>query len=128
MRSSSRRNSVRRSSCMPSRSIRRRFWRAWRPTATMLPGSRRRAAGRPTRIKLPAGQSLLALCRQVQDSQSRLMAHQHLGLSEIQGLTGLGELFDTLFVFENYPLEREALAAEAGGLRLTDTGGVDATH
>ena len=31
------------------------------------------------------------------------MAHQHLGLAEIQGLAGLGELFDTLVVFENYP-------------------------
>ncbi|MDX6523295.1 MAG: hypothetical protein QOI17_808, partial [Gaiellales bacterium] len=80
----------------------------------------------PLRIKLPPGQPLLALCRQVQDSQSRLMAHQHLGLSEIQGLTGLGELFDTLFVFENYPLARDALATD--GLRVTDIGGRDATH
>ena len=36
------------------------------------------------------------------------MAHQHLGLSEIQGLAGLGELFDTLVVFENYPVDRGA--------------------
>ena len=56
------------------------------------------------------------------------MAHQHLGLAELQGLTGLGELFDTLFVFENYPLDRGSLAADAGGLRLTDFGGRDATH
>ena len=56
------------------------------------------------------------------------MAHQHLGLAEIQGLAGLGELFDTLFVFENYPLDRGSLAADAGGLRLSDFGGRDATH
>ena len=56
------------------------------------------------------------------------MAHQHLGLAEMQGLTGLGELFDTLFVFENYPLDRGSLAADAGGLRLSDFGGRDATH
>ena len=36
------------------------------------------------------------------------MAHQHLGLAEIQGLAGLGELFDTLVVFENYPVDRGA--------------------
>ena len=64
----------------------------------------------------------------MQESQSALMAHQHLGLAELQGLTGLGELFDTLFVFENYPLDRGSLAADAGGLRLTDFGGHDATH
>ena len=60
----------------------------------------------------------------MQDSQSRLMAHQHLGLAEIQGLAGLGELFDTLVVFENYPVDRDTLAAEAGGLRLTDIDGL----
>ena len=47
----------------------------------------------------------------MQDSQSRLMAHQHLGLAEMQGLAGLGELFDTLVVFENYPVDRAGLAA-----------------
>ncbi len=57
----------------------------------------------PLRVKLPPEQSLSALLKEVQESQSRLMAHQHLGLSEIQGLAGLGELFDTLLVFENYP-------------------------
>ena len=56
------------------------------------------------------------------------MAHQHLGLAEIQGLAGLGELFDTLVVFENYPVDRDGLAADAGGLRLGDVSGRDATH
>ena len=82
----------------------------------------------PLRVKLPPSQPLIALLQQVQDSQSRLMAHQHLGLSEIQSITGLGELFDTLFVFENYPVDRDTLTAEIGGLRLTDIGGLDATH
>src|SRR5262249_10192195 len=42
----------------------------------------------PLRIKLPPSQPLLELLRQVQDSQSRLIAHQHLGLAEIQQLAG----------------------------------------
>ena len=37
------------------------------------------------------------------------MAHQHLGLAEIQGLAGLGDLSNTLVVFENYPVNRAAL-------------------
>ena len=51
------------------------------------------------------------------------MAHQHLGLAEIQGLAGLGELFDTLVVFENYPVDRGSLSADAGGLRLPMSAG-----
>ena len=31
------------------------------------------------------------------------MAHQHLGLAEIQELVGRGELFDTLLVFRTIP-------------------------
>ena len=73
----------------------------------------------PLRMQAAAEQAAARrCCRQVQDSQSRLMAHQHLGLAEIQSLAGLGELFDTLVVFENYPVDRGGLAADAGGLRL----------
>ena len=82
----------------------------------------------PLRVKLAPGKPLLALLKEVQETQSRLMAHQHLGLAEIQSLAGLGELFDTLVVFENYPIDREGLSADAGGLRLTGLSGVDATH
>ena len=82
----------------------------------------------PLRVQLPPGTALLELLRQVQASQSRLMEHQHLGLAEVQGLAGLGELFDTLVVFENYPVDRAGLSAEVGGLRLTDFRGLDATH
>ena len=53
----------------------------------------------PLRAELPPGKSFAALIRDLQERQSRLMAHQHLGLSEIQTLAGLGELFDTLTVF-----------------------------
>ncbi|HUS17077.1 MAG TPA: amino acid adenylation domain-containing protein, partial [Chloroflexia bacterium] len=82
----------------------------------------------PLRVKLPAGQPFARLLADLQDSQSRLMAHQHLGLVEIQGLAGLGELFDTLMVFENYPVDRASLAAEASGLRLSNARGHDAAH
>src|SRR5262249_23273662 len=82
----------------------------------------------PLRVKLPPSQPLTALFKQVQGSQSRLMAHQHRGLSEIQSAAGSGELFDTLFVFENYPVDRNTLTAEIGGLRLIDISGLDATH
>ena len=83
----------------------------------------------PLRVQLPPAKPLLTLLREVQDSQSRLMAYQHLGLAEIQGLAGLGgDLFDTLFVFENYPFEHGSLACDAGGVRLADIAGHDASH
>ena len=59
----------------------------------------------PLRLKLPPAKPFVDLLKELQDSQSRLIAHQQLGLAEIQGLAGLGELFDTLTVFENYPVD-----------------------
>src|SRR6185295_18689670 len=82
----------------------------------------------PLRLRLAPAQPFGALLVQLQDAQSRLIAHQHLGLAEIQGLAGVGELFDTLVVFENYPVDQSELAAEAGGLRLTQVSGHDAAH
>ena len=82
----------------------------------------------PLRLKLPAGQPLAELLRGLQDSQSRLMAHQHLGLAEIQRLTGLDQLFDTLVVFENYPVDRAGLATAGGDLQVTPVAGHDASH
>jgi non-ribosomal peptide synthase protein (TIGR01720 family) len=71
----------------------------------------------PVRVRLDPSLSLRELLEQVQEEQVRLMAHQHLGLSQIQRLIGQGELFDTVTVFENYPVDSNALAA-AEGLRL----------
>ncbi|HET9245453.1 MAG TPA: condensation domain-containing protein, partial [Xanthobacteraceae bacterium] len=82
----------------------------------------------PLRIKLPPMKPLLELLKEVQDRQSSLMAHQHLGLAEIQQLVGLGELFDTLVVFENYPVEGSSLSSAGGGVRLCHASGRDATH
>src|SRR6478609_7446848 len=100
--------------------------------AIIWPGRQRRIA--PARL-LPGGtlwrgwKRPRAWPRMIPEaSQSRLMEHQHLGLAEVQGLAGLGELFDTLVVFENYPVDRAGLSAEVGGLRLTDFRGLDATH
>src|SRR5262249_37703198 len=62
------------------------------------------------------------------ESQSALLAHQHVGLAAIQQAAGLGELFDTLVVFENYPVDRAALGQQSSGLKLGHVEGRDATH
>ena len=42
----------------------------------------------PLRLKLPPAKPFVDLLKGLQDSQSRLIAHQQLGLAEIQGLAG----------------------------------------
>ena len=82
----------------------------------------------PVRVRLRPAEPLSELLTRLQDSQSELIAHQHLGLAEIQSLAGLGELFDTLVVFENYPVDRSALAQPVARLDLTGVEAHDATH
>ncbi len=82
----------------------------------------------PLRVRLRPGQPLAQLLAGIQASQARLLAHQYVGLAEIQRAAGVSQLFDTLIVFENYPLERGPLQAAAGGLRITALEGSDATH
>ncbi|MEU5647618.1 non-ribosomal peptide synthetase, partial [Streptomyces milbemycinicus] len=82
----------------------------------------------PVRIRLDSVQSLGELLTQVQDQQSRLMDHQHLGLSRIQRASGHEELFDTVVVFENYPVESAASAALDEEVQVADISVRDATH
>jgi nonribosomal peptide synthetase CepA len=71
------------------------------------------------RVRLQPSEPLLDLAARLQQEQAELSAHQHLGMADIQRLTDIsGELFDTLVVFENYPLRPQALS-EAHGLRVT---------
>ncbi|MGW6312337.1 amino acid adenylation domain-containing protein [Streptomyces sp. NPDC055099] len=57
----------------------------------------------PVRVRLDGSQPLLDMLHEVQERQSALLAHQHLGFPEIQQLAGPGAGFDTLLVYENYP-------------------------
>ena len=43
-------------------------------------------------------------------AHNHTLDHQHLALTEIHRVTGHDQLFDTLFVFENYPVDTGALA------------------
>ncbi|MER5422678.1 amino acid adenylation domain-containing protein [Streptosporangium roseum] len=86
----------------------------------------------PVRVRIDPAETLAGLLGRVQSEQSDLFAHHHLGLAEIQRLPGLGPLFDTMTVLENYPLDAAALdgagAGAEGGLRLAGSSGTDATH
>ncbi|MGW1355046.1 amino acid adenylation domain-containing protein [Streptomyces sp. NPDC002409] len=82
----------------------------------------------PVRLVLDPAEPLADLLARLQDEQAGLMEHQHVGLSEVTASTGLGELFDTLLVFENYPLDPGVLDLPGTGLRAVDARVRDAAH
>jgi nonribosomal peptide synthetase CepB len=57
----------------------------------------------PVRVTLDPAQPVAQLLAGVQARQSALMAHQYLGLAEIQRLAGPGAAFDTILAYESYP-------------------------
>ncbi len=82
----------------------------------------------PVRVRLRPSEPLSNFFSRLQADQSQLVGYQHLGLTEIQRVTGLGQLFDTLMILENYPVDRSRLTEVVGGLRFTSVEGYDATH
>ncbi|MFF6815491.1 amino acid adenylation domain-containing protein, partial [Streptomyces sp. NPDC012403] len=80
----------------------------------------------PVRVRLDPVRPMAAVLRRLQDEQSRLAAHQHLGLPEIQRQTGAGALADTMVVFLNFPLD-PAVFRPADGIRVSAVDGGVAT-
>ncbi|MFJ9351606.1 non-ribosomal peptide synthase/polyketide synthase [Streptomyces sp. NPDC101237] len=81
----------------------------------------------PVRVHVRPEESTAALLERLQDEQSRLIAHQHLGLPDIQRAAGLGELFDTLVVFESYPVAENG-ERTGDAPRVTVHDHADSTH
>jgi amino acid adenylation domain-containing protein/non-ribosomal peptide synthase protein (TIGR01720 family) len=73
----------------------------------------------PLRVRLRPGDTLTAMLVQIQDQQTTLTSHRPLDLTEIQHLAGLGQLFDTVTVFQGYPPGHGSFTS-ADGLRITD--------
>ncbi|MEE1783006.1 condensation domain-containing protein, partial [Streptomyces sp. SP17BM10] len=82
----------------------------------------------PVRVALDPAERFGALLERLQDQQAGLMDHQYLGLSDVLRTAGHGELFDTLLVFENYPVDTEGLRRSAGGLGVVDGRNHEGTH
>jgi len=83
------------------------------------------------RVGIRPDDTLAGLLERLQEQQGRLLGSTHLGLTDLRAVTGLDELFDTLLVFENYPMDAQALRRAQEGLQgLTITGfqGSDAAH
>ncbi|MBT2370217.1 amino acid adenylation domain-containing protein [Streptomyces sp. ISL-10] len=81
----------------------------------------------PQRVTFHADETVADLLRRMQSERVALMDHEYLGLAELQRAGGHTNLFDTLYVLQNF--------ADEGAFRqlterhgITGVGSVDATH
>ncbi|MFI1411259.1 amino acid adenylation domain-containing protein [Streptomyces sp. NPDC020707] len=85
----------------------------------------------PVRVRYEPGDTLAEVLTRLQSRQARLVEHHHHGLTEIQQSVGLQNLFDTLIVFESYPVDRDGLnsaADAADGIAITGLRPSNGTH
>ncbi|BBU20434.1 hypothetical protein MYXE_02230 [Mycobacterium xenopi] len=73
----------------------------------------------PVRARITGQTTVAELLEQLQHVHNDTLEHQHLALSDIHRATGHEQLFDTLFVYENYPIDTAALSG-ADGLAITE--------
>ena len=73
----------------------------------------------PVRAAITAATTTADLLDQLQSAHNDTLEHQHLALNEIHRITGHDQLFDTLFVYENYPIDTAALSG-AHELAITE--------
>ncbi|WP_435598917.1 amino acid adenylation domain-containing protein [Streptomyces anulatus] len=84
----------------------------------------------PVVVHAPPRAPLADIATTLQAGRTKLLGHEHLGLPDLQRLAGIGELFDTLLVVENFGVDTRGLAdaQAAGGLTVRSVRGEDATH
>ena len=73
----------------------------------------------PVRAAITAATTTADLLGQLHSAHNQTFEHQHLALSDIHRITGQQRLFDTVFVYENYPTDAAALAG-IDGLAVTE--------
>jgi amino acid adenylation domain-containing protein/non-ribosomal peptide synthase protein (TIGR01720 family) len=81
----------------------------------------------PLRVRLRADAPLSSIFAEVQERQMSMLAYQHVGLAEILRTVPGGQPFDTIFAFENYPVDTTARQV-TDGLRIAGAGYRGATH
>ena len=81
----------------------------------------------PVRATITATTTTTDLLDQLQGRNNDTLDHQHLALNEIHRITGQDQLFDTLFAYENYPVDTGALSGDHE-LAITDIATRESTH
>lgn len=75
----------------------------------------------PLRVSIPVAQPLADWWRSLQSQSAVLREHEYSQLADVQvwsGQSAAGPLFDSLLVFENYPVDRSGLQALSGALNV----------
>ncbi|PJE13817.1 non-ribosomal peptide synthase/polyketide synthase [Mycobacterium sp.] len=81
----------------------------------------------PVRATLTPATNTAELLGRLHRTHHDTLEHQHLALSEIHRITGHDILFDTLFVYQNFPIDIAALSG-SGGLDITEMSRHDYNH
>nr|WP_163737384.1 non-ribosomal peptide synthase/polyketide synthase [Mycobacterium gallinarum] len=68
----------------------------------------------PVRARITSASTTADLLDQLQSVYVQTLDHQFLPLNEIHRITGVDQLFDTLFVYENYPVDTDAMVGADG--------------
>ncbi|MFF8919566.1 condensation domain-containing protein, partial [Streptomyces sp. NPDC015032] len=84
----------------------------------------------PVRVRCSPTETLAELLTGLQGRQAALLDHHHHGLTDIQQSIGLPDLFDTLVVYESYPVDRTGIseANTAAGIAVTGIRPLAAAH
>jgi glycopeptidolipid biosynthesis protein len=81
----------------------------------------------PVRARMTAATTVADLLGQLQRHHNDTMEHEHLALNEIHHVAGQDQLFDTVFVYENYPIDAAALLG-VQELAITDFSNREYNH
>ena len=81
----------------------------------------------PVRGHVTPATTIADLLDQLHSAHNHTLDHQHLALTEIHRVTAQDQLFDTLFVYENYPVDAAALAG-TDGLAVAEISARESTH
>ncbi|MFH8470696.1 amino acid adenylation domain-containing protein [Streptomyces sp. NPDC017991] len=75
----------------------------------------------PIRVEYAQHHTFTEVLRGLQDRQTALLDHHHYGLYRIQRETGLTNLFNTIVLFQSFPVDRDGMgeADAAAGLSIT---------
>ncbi|OHU21387.1 non-ribosomal peptide synthetase [Mycobacteroides franklinii] len=81
----------------------------------------------PVRATFAPTTTTAELLHQLQNAHNNTLEHQHLALSDIHRISGQERLFDTVFVYENYPTDT-GTSSDINGLAITGFSSRDYYH
>nr|UUG66814.1 Lyd4 [Streptomyces sp.] len=82
----------------------------------------------PVRARMTSGTTAADLIGTLRDDYHDGLDHHFLALADIQRAAGHQRLFDTIFVYENYPLEASGGQLDSDGLGIRITSSREFTH